>query len=75
MQKVKFFAAVVMAAATLATPALARGSFVGSDKAAGAYARTVTSDAGRSCVRAPRVGAFATQPWTDEAPCAPNTGF
>jgi hypothetical protein len=30
---------------------------------------------GDSCLRAPRVGAFATEPWTDAAPCEPNTGY
>ena len=25
----------------------------------------------RSCHREPRVGAFATQPWSSESPCAP----
>jgi hypothetical protein len=75
MLKVKLFAALLMAAGTLATPALARGSFVGSNKAAYAYARTATTDTTRDCFRAPRVGAFATQPWIHEAPCEPNAGF
>ena len=30
---------------------------------------------GDSCIRAPRVGAFATEPWTNAAPCEPNTGY
>ncbi|PPQ21244.1 hypothetical protein GA0061098_1001310 [Bradyrhizobium shewense] len=30
---------------------------------------------GRTCVPAPRVGAFATAPWTgDNVPCEPGTG-
>jgi hypothetical protein len=27
-----------------------------------------------SCIRAPDVGAYATQPWT-VPPCEPNTGY
>jgi len=30
---------------------------------------------GVSCVRAPRVGAFATEPWTNAAPCEPYTEY
>ena len=36
---------------------------------------TTQRDEGDSCIRAPRVGAFATDPWTDAAPCEPNTGY
>jgi hypothetical protein len=53
--------------------------------AAGHASRHVVSDRGGmyttqryegdSCIRAPRVGAFATEPWTDAAPCEPNTGY
>jgi hypothetical protein len=32
------------------------------------------TDPGRSCTRAPRVGAFATAPWIDP-PCEPTTGY
>jgi hypothetical protein len=27
---------------------------------------------GRICIPAPRVGAFATQPWTNDTPCEPS---
>jgi hypothetical protein len=27
------------------------------------------------CEREPRVGAFATQPWSNGSPCAPGTGY
>jgi hypothetical protein len=29
---------------------------------------------GYSCVPAPRVGAFAGQPWSNDVPCEPGTG-
>jgi hypothetical protein len=75
MQKVNFLVAALLATATLATPALARGSFVGSNKAADAYVSTVTTtDAGRACVRAPDVGAYASDPYK-APPCEPNTSF
>jgi hypothetical protein len=35
---------------------------------------TMHRDQGDSCIRAPRVGAFATDPWT-VPPCEPNTGY
>ncbi len=28
-----------------------------------------------ACIPAPRVGAFATQPWTDHPACEPNTAY
>jgi hypothetical protein len=30
---------------------------------------------GRLCIPAPRVGAFATQPWDNGPPCEPTEGF
>jgi len=30
---------------------------------------------GTSCIPAPRVGAFATQPWDKTPPCEPMTGY
>jgi hypothetical protein len=71
MTKLNLVSAALIAAAMLATPAMARESHVASRQAAGnAYA--ATSDA--ACVRAPRVGAFATQPWTNP-PCEPTSGI
>ena len=29
----------------------------------------------RTCYREPRVGAFATQPWSSGSPCAPAAGY
>jgi hypothetical protein len=77
MIKVKLLSAVALAAAALATPAMARGSFVGTGQAtSNAYARVVPAErsADVACVRAPRVGAFASEPWTNP-PCEPNTAF
>jgi hypothetical protein len=75
MTKVKSFAFVLLAAAALASPALARGSHV-TYRANDARAKVSSTLADRStCIPAPRVGAFATAPWTDETPCEPNTGF
>jgi hypothetical protein len=62
MRKVKLLSAALLAAATLATPALA---------ATHTTRHVVTND---SCVRAPDVGAYATAPWT-VPPCEPNTGY
>ena len=71
MTKVKLLSAAVIASAVLASPALAAVSSV-SRYTAGAYTSVAASGA---CTRAPRVGAFATAPWTDEAPCEPSTSF
>jgi hypothetical protein len=71
MTKLKLLSAALIAAATLATPAMARESGVASRQvAADAYASTA-SGARRSCIPAPAVGAFATQPWDNAPPCEP----
>jgi hypothetical protein len=74
MTKVKSFAVVLLAAATLASPALARGSHVTNDTRPKVSSNATLAD-GSTCVPAPRVGAFATAPWTNETPCEPNTDF
>ena len=77
MRKVKLLSAVLLTAATFATPVLA-ATHTSRHMAADANASTVSTmrrAEGDSCIRAPRVGAFATAPWTDEAPCEPNTGY
>jgi hypothetical protein len=72
MTKLKLLSAALIAAATLATPAMAREGHVTSRHQAHA---TTTSDArgvdGRVCIPAPAVGAFATQPWDNGPPCEP----
>ncbi|WP_426434541.1 hypothetical protein [Bradyrhizobium genosp. P] len=64
--------------AMLATPALAReGHFAARHSAlkANAAASAPSTDLyGTTCVSAPRVGAFATAPWTgNNVPCEPGT--
>jgi hypothetical protein len=77
MTKVKILSASLIAAAMLAAPAMAREeSHVTSRHLADrAYASTAPLESyagGRGCIPAPRVGAFATAPWTgDNVPCEP----
>jgi hypothetical protein len=75
MTKVKSIAAVLMTAATLASPAFARShaAFQANDSRAKVSSNAAVAD-GSACVRAPRVGAFASDPWT-QPPCEPNTNF
>jgi len=72
MHKVKLLSAALIAAATFATPVLAANARHAMDKTH--VVSTMRSD-GNACVRAPRVGAFATEPWTNGAPCEPNTMY
>ena len=73
MTTVKLLSAALIAAATFATPAMARESHVISRHEARS---TTTSDAPyvdeRGCIPAPAVGAFATQPWDNGPPCEPG---
>lgn len=71
MTKFKLLSAGLIAAAMLATPAMARESHVTSRHAA---QRTYAAARDTGCVRAPRVGAFATQPWVIP-PCEPSTAY
>jgi hypothetical protein len=78
MTRVKLLSAALIAMAALAVPAMARESPVVRRHVA-TEAR-VTSAArytdGRPCVPAPRVGAFATQPWDQAAaPCEPVRSY
>jgi hypothetical protein len=76
MSKVRCLSAALVAAATFATPALA-AKVTSRHVPTGHYARAASDMRPEvdTCVRAPRVGAFATQPWTDAAPCEPNTAY
>jgi hypothetical protein len=72
------FSAVLIGAALIATPVMARSSGVASrhvtrDAYASTTLNTRYSD-GQSCVRAPDVGAFASQPYV-VPPCEPMTGY
>jgi hypothetical protein len=74
MTRSKLLSAVLIAAAMLATPAMARESGIASQRAAKANADTtsVVRDVdGRACIPAPAVGTFATQPWDNGPPCEP----
>jgi hypothetical protein len=78
MTKLKLLSAALIAAA-VATPAMARESGIASRQVAvDANASTASSARyfdGRSCVPAPAVGAFATQPWDGAPPCEPASVY
>ena len=74
MHKVKLLSAVLLTAATFATPVLAATSRHVVTDTNGRVMSTMNRDEGESCIRAPRVGAYATDPWT-VPPCEPNTGY
>jgi hypothetical protein len=75
MTKLKLLSAALIAAATLATPAMARESGVASPRPTERASTSTAPDArytdGRLCTPAPAVGAFATQPWDKGPPCEP----
>jgi hypothetical protein len=78
MTKLKLLSAALIAAAALATPAMARESGVASKRPAEQASASTTSARyfdGRSCVPAPAVGAFATQPWDSAPPCEPTSAY
>jgi hypothetical protein len=104
MTKFKLLTAGLMAAAMLASPAMAReyhpsaqayDAYASTDSypdAAGVYGSTdggyanayagyagAPYDApylgGRTCRPAPRVGAFAGQPWDNNVPCEPSPAY
>lgn len=76
MTKLKVLSAVLIAAATLATPAMARESHVASRHVAVQTSGDNTGFGGHVCIPAPRVGAFATEPWTgNNIPCEPSWQF
>ena len=75
MTKFELLPAALIAAVMLATPAMAqeyhpnaRRIVQSAPESAAPGARYVD---GRLCSPAPRVGAFATQPWDNETPCQP----
>ena len=74
MHKVKLLSAVLLTAATFATPVLAATSRHVVTDTNGRVMSTMHRDEGDSCIRAPRVGAYASDPWT-VPPCEPNTGY
>jgi hypothetical protein len=79
LTKLKLLSAALIAAAMLATPAMARKSHVTSrhleDDSNASTAPVARYIDGRPCHLAPRVGAFATQPWENGPPCEPALGY
>lgn len=75
MTKLKLVSAALIAAAMLTTPAMARKSHVTSRHLAEDAKASTTPGAryidGHLCYPAPRVGAFASQPWDNDTPCEP----
>jgi hypothetical protein len=70
MTKLNLLSAALIAAAMLATPAMARENHVNAQR----HATTTTGERdidGSLCTPAPAVGAFATQPWDNGPPCEP----
>ncbi|MCC8957684.1 hypothetical protein H8B02_30920 [Bradyrhizobium sp. Pear77] len=76
MTNVKLLPAALIAVAMIASPAMARETHAVSRHAAEASAATPAEPVyvdGRACIPAPRVGSFATAPWTgDNIPCEPG---
>jgi hypothetical protein len=81
MTKLKLLPAALIAAAMLTTPVMAREHHTrhvaerAQDNAYDSAAPGGRYFEGRSCNPAPRVGAFATQPWGNETPCEPTPGY
>jgi hypothetical protein len=79
MMNLKLLSTGLIAVAMLATPAMARESAAHARRTA-VEANAAAPDApfysaDHACVPAPRVGAFATAPWTsNNVPCEPGTG-
>jgi hypothetical protein len=73
------FAAALIATAVLCSPVMASEHHPASrhpvrDSFAGSVVPDASIAQGRSCIPAPRVGAFGTEPWTNP-PCEPSTGY
>jgi hypothetical protein len=76
MTTVKLLSAALIAAAALATPAMAREG----NAASRHQVNTTTTSGeryvdGRACIPAPAVGAFASQPWDNGPPCEPASEY
>jgi hypothetical protein len=73
MTKFKLLSAALIATAMVATPAMARENSR-ENKAAVRQHTTATTVDGAGCIRAPAVGAFASEPW-GAPPCEPATRY
>jgi hypothetical protein len=77
MTKFKLLSASFVAAAMLAAPAMASENHMTSrhlERAAVSVPASARYVDGQVCIPAPRVGAFATQPWDNGPPCEPVQG-
>jgi hypothetical protein len=78
MTKLKPMPVALIAAAMLTTPVVARENHQRARHLVGSAHDSATPGAryidGQLCYPAPRVGAFATQPWTNP-PCEPALGY
>jgi hypothetical protein len=77
MTTIKLLSAGMIAAAMIATPAMARDNYSARRHVTENVNASAPSTAryidGQVCIPAPRVGAFATAPWTgDNIPCEPG---
>ena len=79
MTKLKLLLGGAIAATLLTAPVLARESQPTARHVAEYAGARVAADArymeGRLCIPAPRVGAFATQPWDNDTPCEPSAAY
>ena len=74
MTRFRLLLTALIAAAALATPAMARESYMPLRH----HTKATTAPAarhGRVCIQAPAVGAFATQPWGNGPPCEPAAAY
>ncbi len=74
MARFELMMGAVLVAAALTAPAMARENHVRVSRAsaeAQANAGVIRFPDGRVCIPAPRVGSFATAPWTNDVPCEP----
>jgi len=76
MTTLKLLSAGLMVAAVIASPAMAREGKAPRTKADDAYAsvQRVPVSSKRSCVRAPDVGSYASDPYR-RPPCEPTSGY
>jgi hypothetical protein len=75
MTKLELLPAALIAVVMLTTPVVAQEYHPSARHLAASVADSAAPGAryvdGRLCYPAPRVGAFATQPWENETPCQP----
>ena len=79
MTKLKLLSAALIATAMIAAPAMAQKSHLTSrhlaEDAHASNTPGARNSEERHCHLAPRVGAFATQPWENGPPCEPSLGY